>query len=91
MKSSARRGVENLLTSGVSRQLLHAIAPGHIFVSRSHPWEPQYSAIDFGIVRQPDTRDTEYLQRNLMAFFSALPARGATAHRFTGWVPAKPR
>ena len=65
--------------------------PGNIFISRAHPWEPQYIAIDFGIVGSLTPEDQSYLARNLMAFFNRDYRRVAQLHIDSGWIPADTR
>lgn len=92
MKKLAERGVEIFFTQVFRDSFFHAdMHPGNIFVSRSHPWEPQYIAIDFGIVGSLTPEDQNYLARNLMAFFKRDYRRVAQLHIDSGWVPAETR
>ena len=92
MKKLAERGVEIFFTQVFRDSFFHAdMHPGNIFVSRSHPWEPQYLAVDFGIVGSLTPEDQTYLARNLMAFFKRDYRRVAQLHIDSGWVPADTR
>ena len=92
MKKLAERGVEIFFTQVFRDSFFHAdMHPGNIFISRAHPWEPQYIAIDFGIVGSLTPEDQSYLARNLMAFFNRDYRRVAQLHIDSGWIPADPR
>ena len=92
MKKLAERGVEIFFTQVFRDSFFHAdMHPGNIFVARKHPWEPQYIAIDFGIVGSLTPEDQDYLARNLMAFFQRDYRRVAQLHIDSGWVPAETR
>ncbi|SDU28054.1 ubiquinone biosynthesis regulatory protein kinase UbiB [Halopseudomonas salegens] len=92
MKKLAERGVEIFFTQVFRDSFFHAdMHPGNIFVARKHPWEPQYIAIDFGIVGSLNPEDQDYLARNLMAFFQRDYRRVAQLHIDSGWVPAETR
>lgn len=88
MKKLAEAGVEIFFTQVFRDSFFHAdMHPGNIFVSRSHPWQPQYIAIDFGIVGSLNPEDQDYLARNLLAFFKRDYRRVAQLHIDSGWVP----
>lgn len=92
MKKLAERGVEIFFTQVFRDSFFHAdMHPGNIFVSRSHPWNPQYLAVDFGIVGSLTPEDQNYLARNLMAFFKRDYRQVAQLHIDSGWVPADTR
>lgn len=92
MKKLAEVGVEIFFTQVFRDSFFHAdMHPGNIFVSRSHPWQPQYIAIDFGIVGSLNPEDQDYLARNLLAFFKRDYRRVAQLHIDSGWVPAGTR
>jgi ubiquinone biosynthesis protein len=63
--------------------------PGNIFVSTRTPWNPQYIAIDCGIIGSLTDEDQDYLARNLIAFFKRDYRRVAQLHIDSGWVPAE--
>src|SRR3990167_8257225 len=63
--------------------------PGNIFVSTRTPWNPQYIAIDCGIIGSLTAEDQDYLARNLIAFFKRDYRRVAQLHIDSGWVPAE--
>ncbi|MFZ2288287.1 MAG: ubiquinone biosynthesis regulatory protein kinase UbiB [Halopseudomonas yangmingensis] len=92
LKKLAERGVEIFFTQVFRDSFFHAdMHPGNIFVSHKHPWDPQYIAIDFGIVGSLTPEDQNYLARNLMAFFKRDYRRVAQLHIDSGWVPADTR
>ncbi|AQZ93901.1 ubiquinone biosynthesis regulatory protein kinase UbiB [Halopseudomonas phragmitis] len=92
MRKLAERGVEIFFTQVFRDSFFHAdMHPGNIFVAHKHPWEPQYIAIDFGIVGSLTPEDQTYLARNLMAFFKRDYRRVAQLHIDSGWVPADTR
>jgi ubiquinone biosynthesis protein len=65
--------------------------PGNIFVSSKNPHNPQYVAIDFGIVGTLTPEDQNYLARNLLAFFKRDYKLVAELHISSGWVPEDTR
>ncbi|UFH49155.1 ubiquinone biosynthesis regulatory protein kinase UbiB [Pseudomonas sp. KNUC1026] len=90
MKLLAERGVEIFFTQVFRDSFFHAdMHPGNIFVSTVNPWDPQYIAIDCGIVGSLTPEDQEYLARNLFAFFKRDYRRVAQLHIDSGWVPAQ--
>ncbi len=60
--------------------------PGNIFVARETPRDPQYIAIDCGIVGSLTREDQDYLARNLLAFFHQDYYEVAALHIESGWV-----
>lgn len=90
MKKLAERGVELFFTQVFRDSFFHAdMHPGNIFVSTVTPWDPQYIAIDCGIVGSLTPEDQDYLARNLFAFFKRDYRRVAQLHIDSGWVPAE--
>ena len=90
MKKLAERGVELFFTQVFRDSFFHAdMHPGNIFVSTVTPWDPQYIAIDCGIVGSLTPEDQDYLARNLFAFFKRDYRRVAQLHVDSGWVPAE--
>jgi len=88
----AESGVELFFTQLFRDNFFHAdMHPGNIFVSRAHPQNPQYIAIDFGIVGSLSTEDKDYLAHNLMAFFNRDYRKVAQLHIDSGWVAAGTR
>ena len=88
MKMLAERGVEIFFTQVFRDSFFHAdMHPGNIFVSREHPEEPQYIAVDFGIVGSLSSEDQSYLARNILAFFQRDYRQVAQLHIDSGWVP----
>jgi ubiquinone biosynthesis protein len=91
-KVLAARGVEVFFTQVFRDNFFHAdMHPGNIFVSRSHPHDPQYIAVDFGIVGSLTDEDRHYLAGNFLAFFSRDYRRVAQLHVDSGWVPPSTR
>jgi ubiquinone biosynthesis protein len=89
MKLLAERGVEIFFTQVFRDSFFHAdMHPGNIFVSTRTPWNPQYIAIDCGIIGSLTPEDQDYLARNLIAFFKRDYRRVAQLHIDSGWVPA---
>lgn len=89
LKILAERGVEIFFTQVFRDSFFHAdMHPGNIFVSTRTPWNPQYIAIDCGIIGSLTPEDQDYLARNLIAFFKRDYRRVAQLHIDSGWVPA---
>ncbi|UYG08211.1 ubiquinone biosynthesis regulatory protein kinase UbiB [Halomonas sp. M4R1S46] len=87
LKTLAERGVEIFFTQVFRDNFFHAdMHPGNIFVSRETPWNPQYIAIDCGIVGSLTREDQDYLARNLLAFFHQDYYEVAALHIESGWV-----
>ncbi|ANG64951.1 ubiquinone biosynthesis regulatory protein kinase UbiB [Marinobacterium aestuarii] len=88
MKALAERGVEIFFTQVFRDSFFHAdMHPGNIFVSRDKPSQPQYLAVDFGIVGSLTPEDQNYLARNFLAFFKRDYRQVAQLHIDSGWVP----
>jgi len=91
-KKLAERGVEVFFTQVFRDNFFHAdMHPGNIFVSRREPQNPQYIAVDFGIVGSLTDADRHYLAGNFLAFFARDYRRVAQLHVDSGWVPADTR
>lgn len=89
MKLLAERGVEIFFTQVFRDSFFHAdMHPGNIFVSYETPRDPQYIAVDFGIVGSLTLEDQSYLARNLLAFFTRDYRQVAQLHIDSGWVPS---
>ncbi|WP_280552824.1 ubiquinone biosynthesis regulatory protein kinase UbiB [Halomonas sp. 25-S5] len=87
LKKLAERGVEIFFTQVFRDNFFHAdMHPGNIFVSFEHPQDPQYIAIDCGIVGSLTREDQDYLARNLLAFFHQDYYEVAALHIESGWV-----
>ena len=85
----AERGVEVFFTQVFRDSFFHAdMHPGNIFVSRENPQNPQYIAIDFGIVGTLNQEDKRYLAENFIAFFNRDYRKVAQLHADSGWVPS---
>lgn len=92
LKKLAERGVEIFFTQVFRDSFFHAdMHPGNIFVSTRTPWDPQYIAIDCGIIGSLTPEDQDYLARNLLAFFKRDYRKVAQLHIDSGWVPSHTR
>ncbi len=92
LKLLAERGVEIFFTQVFRDSFFHAdMHPGNIFVSAEKPYQPQYIAIDFGIVGTLSQDDQSYLARNLLAFFNRDYKMVAELHISSGWIPEDTR
>lgn len=92
MKKLAEHGVEIFFTQVFRDNFFHAdMHPGNVFVEASHPQDPQYIAIDFGIMGSLSPDDQHYLAENLLAFFKRDYRRVAVLHVESGWVPPNTR
>lgn len=88
----AERGLEIFFTQVFRDCFFHAdMHPGNIFVSYSHPENPQYICIDFGIIGTLNETDKRYLAENLLAFFNRDYRRVAQLHIESGWVARSTR
>ncbi len=87
LESLSRKGVEIFFTQVFRHNYFHAdMHPGNIFVSRDHADDPQYIAVDFGIMGSLSTSDQRYLAENFVAFFNRDYRRVAELHVDSGWV-----
>ncbi|MBB3191109.1 ubiquinone biosynthesis regulatory protein kinase UbiB [Halomonas cerina] len=87
LKKLAERGVEIFFTQVFRDNFFHAdMHPGNIFVAHGDPRDPQYIAIDCGIVGSLTREDQDYLARNLLAFFHQDYYEVAALHIESGWV-----
>ena len=88
----ARKGVEVFFTQVFRNNYFHAdMHPGNIFVNAENPEDPQYIAVDFGIMGSLSTQDQRYLAENFVAFFNRDYRRVAELHINSGWVDADTR
>jgi ubiquinone biosynthesis protein len=89
LKLLAERGVEIFFTQVFDHSFFHAdMHPGNVFVSREHPEQPQYIALDCAIIGTLSKDDQYYLARNLLAIFKRDYRKVAELHVECGWVPA---
>jgi len=92
LKLLAERGVEIFFTQVFQHNFFHAdMHPGNIFVDATHPDDPTYLAVDFGIVGSLLDSDQRYLAENFHAFFNRDYRRVAELHVESGWVPKHTR
>jgi ubiquinone biosynthesis protein len=92
MKKLAETGIRLFFTQVFRDSFFHAdMHPGNIFVALHHLDNPQYIAVDFGIVGSLNTKDQRYLAENMLAFFKRDYQRVAELHLASGWLPANTR
>lgn len=92
MKKLAERGIEIFFTQVFRDCFFHAdMHPGNIFVATNDKENPQYIAVDFGIVGSLDNKDQRYLAENMLAFFKRDYQRVAELHVASGWLPPNTR
>lgn len=83
----SRKGVEVFFSQVYDYNFFHAdMHPGNIFVSTENPDNPQYIAVDFGIMGSLSKTDQRYLAENFVAFFNRDYRRVAELHVDSGWV-----
>jgi len=88
LKVLAERGVEIFFTQVFNHSFFHAdMHPGNVYVSREHPEQPQYIALDCAIIGTLSKDDQYYLARNLLAIFKRDYRKVAELHVECGWVP----
>jgi ubiquinone biosynthesis protein len=87
-KRLSSMGVEIFFAQVFRDNFFHAdMHPGNIFVSTEDPRNPQYIAVDFGIVGTLSPSDQRYLAGNFLAFFNRDYRRVAELHLESEWVP----
>ncbi len=92
MKNLAETGIRLFFTQVFRDSFFHAdMHPGNIFVATNHLENPQYIAVDFGIVGSLSTKDQRYLAENMLAFFKRDYQRVAELHVASGWLPPDTR
>lgn len=92
MKLLAERGVEIFFTQVFRDCFFHGdMHPGNIFVSKDNPNNPQYIAVDFGIIGTLGPIDQRYLAENMLAFFKRDYHKVSQLHIDSGWIPATTR
>ncbi|MDC9725560.1 MAG: ubiquinone biosynthesis regulatory protein kinase UbiB [Gammaproteobacteria bacterium] len=92
MEKLAENGVEIFFTQAFKHGFFHAdMHPGNIMVDVNDPENPQYIAVDFGIMGTLSPEDQSYLADNFLAFFKSDYRRVAELHVQSGWVPADTR
>lgn len=92
MKKLAETGIELFFTQVFRDSFFHAdMHPGNIFVSQKDLRNPQFIAVDFGIVGSLNAKDQRYLAENLLAFFKRDYQRVAELHVSSGWLPPDTR
>ncbi|PHS68124.1 MAG: ubiquinone biosynthesis regulatory protein kinase UbiB [Methylophaga sp.] len=88
LEKLAETGVEIFFTQAFKHGFFHAdMHPGNIMVDSTDPENPQYIAVDFGIMGTLSPNDQQYLADNFLAFFNHDYRRVAELHIQSGWVP----
>jgi len=88
----SRKGVEIFFTQVFRHNYFHAdMHPGNIFVDADNAEDPQYIAVDFGIMGSLSVSDQRYLAENFAAFFNRDYRRVAELHVDSGWVDRNTR
>lgn len=92
MKKLADNGVEIFFTQVFRDSFFHAdMHRGNIFIGTDDLNNPQYRAVDFGIMGVLSPTDQRYLAENLLAFFKRDYRQVAVLHVESGWVPPQTR
>ncbi len=92
LKVLAQRGVDIFFTQVFTHNFFHAdMHPGNIFIAPESVSNPQYIAVDFGIMGSLMPADQHYLAENFLAFFNRDYQRVAELHVQSEWVPAGTR
>jgi len=92
MRRLAENGVQTFFKQVFEHNFFHAdMHPGNVFVNVTNPANPQYIAVDFGIVGTLSHKDQHYLAENFLAFFNRDYYRVAKLHVDSGWVPPETR
>jgi len=87
MRRLSASGVEIFFTQVFRHNFFHAdMHPGNIFVNPADPANPQYIAVDFGIVGSLSAADQQYLAESFLAFFKRDYHRVAKLHVESGWL-----
>lgn len=88
----SRKGVEVFFTQVYQHNFFHAdMHPGNIFINPENPEDPQYIAVDFGIMGSLTQSDQRYLAENFVAFFNRDYRRVAELHIDSHWVDSDTR
>ncbi len=91
-KKLAETGVEMFFTQVFRDNFFHAdMHPGNLFVDCTHPDNPKFIVVDFGIVGSLSPSDNHYLAKNLLAFLDRDYRQVATLHVESGWLPPQTR
>lgn len=89
LKLLAERGVQVFFTQVFRDSFFHAdMHPGNVFVSHESPKDPQWIALDCGIMGTLNREDKRYLAGNFLAFFNRDYRKVAELHVDSGWVPS---
>ncbi|VEJ08888.1 ubiquinone biosynthesis regulatory protein kinase UbiB [Actinobacillus delphinicola] len=84
----AERGVEVFFTQVFRDSFFHAdMHAGNIFVNPDKKEDPQYIAVDCGIVGYLNEKDKRYLAESFVGFFNRDYRLVAEMHVAAGWTP----
>ena len=87
-KAMAAKAVRILYQQVFRDNYFHADAhAGNIWINIQNPQNPNFIALDFGIVGQLSEQDQYYLAENFMAFFHKDYHKIAKLHVQAGWMP----
>lgn len=88
----AERIIEIFFTQVFRDSFFHADPhPGNLFVCPNNVQNPQYIAVDFGMMGSLNSADQHYLAENILAFLKRDYRRVATLHVESGWLPTTTR
>ncbi len=91
-KKLAEKGVDMFFTQVFRDNFFHAdMHPGNLFVDCTHPENPKFIVVDFGIVGSLSPEDNHYLAQNLLAFLDRNYRQVAVLHVESGWLPPQTR
>ena len=92
LEKLAKTTVELFFSQVFEHNFFHAdLHPGNLFVHVSDPENPQYAAVDYGIVGSLSPNDQTYLAENIYAFTQRDYQKVVDLHIESGWVDTKTR
>lgn len=88
LRQLAENAIEIFFTQVFRDSFFHADwHPGNIFICTENTQNPQYIAVDFGIMGSLSPSDQSYLAENILAFLNRDYREVAILHMESGWVP----
>jgi len=92
LKQLAERMIEIFFTQVFRDCFFHADPhPGNILVCPKNTQNPQYIAVDFGMMGSLSPEDQRYLAENILAFLKRDYRQVAILHLESGWIPKTTR
>ena len=92
LEKLATTTVELFFSQVFEHNFFHAdLHPGNLFVHASDPENPQYAAVDYGIVGSLSPNDQTYLAENIYAFTQRDYQKVVDLHIESGWVDTNTR